>query len=80
MNDQQKNEQSSGARDQEIRAVMNQHWAAPDANDFETDHEDAVPEYQQSGETNPRWTHHTGQTRESAEQKAVFYPANHWRR
>ena len=54
MNDQQKNEQSSGARDQEIRAVLNQHWAASDANDFETEHliyhDDAVLEYPQSGE------------------------------
>jgi len=54
MNDQQKSEQSSGARDQEIRAVLNQHWAASDANDFETEHriyhDDAVLEYPQSGE------------------------------
>jgi hypothetical protein len=54
MNDQQKNEQSSGARDHEIRAGLNQHWAASDANDFETEHriyhEDAVLEYPQSGE------------------------------
>ena len=54
MNDQQKNEQSSGARDQEIRAVLNRHWAVSDANDFETEHliyhDDAVLEYPQSGE------------------------------
>src|ERR1700691_3540878 len=54
MNDQQKSEQHSGARDQEIRAVLDQHWAASDANDFETEHliydEDAVLEYPQSGE------------------------------
>ena len=54
MNDQQNKEQSSGARDQEIRAALNQHWAASDANDFETEHriyhEDAVLEYPQSGE------------------------------
>ena len=51
MNDQQKN---SGMRDQEIRAALDQHWAASDANDFETEHriyhEDAVLEYPQSGE------------------------------
>jgi hypothetical protein len=50
MNDQQKKE----VRDQEIRAALNQHWAASDANDFETEHriyhEDAVLEYPQSGE------------------------------
>ena len=54
MNDQQENEQYSGVRDQEIRAALDQHWAASDANDFETEHriyhEDAVLEYPQSGE------------------------------
>jgi hypothetical protein len=37
-----------------IRAAMDRHWAAPDANDFEAAHqiyrEDAVLEYPQSGE------------------------------
>ena len=54
MNDQQKKEQDSGVRDQEIRAALDRHWAASDANDFETEHliyhEDAVLEYPQSGE------------------------------
>jgi len=54
MNDQPKTEQYSGARDQEIRAALDQHWAASDANDFETEHliyhEDAVLDYPQSGE------------------------------
>jgi ketosteroid isomerase-like protein len=54
MNDQQKMEQHSGVRDQEIRAALDQHWAASDASDFETEHriyhEDAVLEYPQSGE------------------------------
>jgi hypothetical protein len=54
MNDQQKKNQYSGVRDQEIRAALDQHWAASDANDFETEHriyhEDAVLEYPQSGE------------------------------
>ena len=54
MNDQQKMEQSSSTRDQEIRAALDQHWAASDANDFETEHliyrEDAMLEYPQSGE------------------------------
>src|ERR1700693_5927986 len=54
MNDQQKNEQHFGVRDQEIRTALGQHWAASDANDFETEHriyhEDAVLEYPQSGE------------------------------
>jgi SnoaL-like domain len=54
MSDQQKMEQDSRVRDQEIRAALDQHWAASDANDFETEHliylEDAVLEYPQSGE------------------------------
>ncbi len=54
MNDQQKKQQNSGARDQEIRAALDQHWAASDASDFETEHriyhEEAVLEYPQSGE------------------------------
>ena len=40
--------------DQEIRAALDRHWAASDANDFEVEHdiyrEDAVLEYPQSGE------------------------------
>src|ERR1700690_1089483 len=54
MNDRQKSEQYSEVRDREIRAALDQHWAASDANDFETEHriylEDAVLEYPQSGE------------------------------
>jgi ketosteroid isomerase-like protein len=54
MNDQQKQEQDFAVRDQQIRAALDQHWAASDANDFETEHliylEDAVLEYPQSGE------------------------------
>ena len=40
--------------DREIRAALDLHWAASDANDFEREHqlyhEDAVLEYPQSGE------------------------------
>jgi hypothetical protein len=54
MNDRQKKEQTSEVRDREIRAALDQHWAASDANDLETEHriyhEDAVLEYPQSGE------------------------------
>jgi ketosteroid isomerase-like protein len=59
MNDQQnKDQQNAGQdsafRDQKIRAALDQHWAASDANDFETEHliyhEDAVLDYPQSGE------------------------------
>src|SRR5580692_1612449 len=51
MNDQPK---KGPPRDQEIREALGQHWAASDANDFETEHlsyhEDAVLDYPQSGE------------------------------
>src|SRR6202161_831041 len=54
MNDHQMKEQDSAVRDQEIRAALDRHWAASDADDFETEHliyhEDAVVEYPQSGE------------------------------
>ncbi len=54
MNDRQMKEQHPGVQDQAIRAAVDQHWAASDANDFEREHliyhEDAVLEYPQSGE------------------------------
>ena len=63
MNDPQKKEQFSGVRDQAIRAALDQHWAASDANDFETEHriyhEDAVLEYPQSGERTRGATYRT---------------------
>ncbi len=41
-------------QDQEIRAALDRHWAASDANDFQVEHdiyrEDAVLDYPQSGE------------------------------
>ena len=41
-------------QEQQIRAALDQHWAASDANDFEPEHriylDDAVLEYPQSGE------------------------------
>ena len=54
MSDQQNTQQDSSARDQQIRAALDQHWAASDANDFVTEHliylDDAVLDYPQSGE------------------------------
>jgi hypothetical protein len=54
MTDQQESVQNSAARDHEIRAALDQHWAASDANDFVTEHliylDDAVLDYPQSGE------------------------------
>ena len=42
------------AQEQQIRAALDQHWAASDGNDFEAEHriylDDAVLEYPQSGE------------------------------
>jgi hypothetical protein len=54
MSDQQTKGRYSRVRDQAIRAALDQHWAASDGNDFETEHliyhEDAVLDYPQSGE------------------------------
>src|SRR5579862_4978125 len=54
MNDRPKMEEPSAMRDQQIRAALDQHWAASDASDFETEHriyhQDAVLDYPQSGE------------------------------
>jgi ketosteroid isomerase-like protein len=54
MNDPHENDDYSEMRDHAIRTALDQHWAASDANDFETEHqiyhEDAVLEYPQSGE------------------------------
>ena len=42
-------------QEQQIRAALDQHWAASDANDFETEHliyhEDAVLDYPQSADS-----------------------------
>ncbi len=49
-----KPQSEQSTQEQRIRAALDQHWAASDANDFETEHriylEDAVLEYPQSGE------------------------------
>jgi len=54
MDDTEKPGQAAEARDQAIRAALDQHWAASDASDFETEHliyhEDAVLDYPESGE------------------------------
>ena len=54
MNDRQNKDEHSAVRDRQIRAALDQHWAASDANDFETEHliyhEDAFLDYPQSGE------------------------------
>ena len=52
MKTEQQPEQST--HEKQIRAALDQHWVASDANDFETEHriyrEDAVLDYPQSGE------------------------------
>jgi hypothetical protein len=54
MKEQQKLAPHAESRDQQIRAALDRHWAASDANDFETEHliyhDDAVLDYPQSGE------------------------------
>jgi ketosteroid isomerase-like protein len=54
MTDQQTRQPASSERDQQIRAALDQHWAASNANDSETEHliyrDDAVLDYPQSGE------------------------------
>jgi SnoaL-like domain len=50
----QPEQSTQSVQEKQIRAALDQHWAASDANDFETEHriylEDAVLEYPQSGE------------------------------
>ncbi len=54
MNMNTKPQPDQSMQEEQIRAALDQHWAASDANDFETEHriyhEDAVLEYPQSGE------------------------------
>lgn len=68
-------DQSSGVRDHQIRAALDQHWAASDANDFEAEHriyhEDAVLEYPQSGERT-RGRHNIQSQRASQPNKKRF--------
>jgi len=49
-----KPQMEQSAQEKQIRAALDQHWAASDANDFVTEHliylEDAVLDYPQSGE------------------------------
>ena len=82
-NDEQKKEQSSAGRDQVIRAALDQHWTASDANDFETEHliyqEDAVLEYPQSGERFRGRRNIQNQRASQPSKKAVYCPTNPWR-
>ncbi|MGB8801942.1 MAG: hypothetical protein WCC97_14750 [Candidatus Acidiferrales bacterium] len=75
MNGQPQKQQDSGVQDQAIRAALDQHWSASDANDFVTEHliyrEDAVLEYPQSGELTRGRANIQGQ-RESQPNKKRF--------
>src|SRR5277367_3258460 len=54
MNMEAKPKLEQSTQERQIRAALDQHWAASDANDFDTEHriylEDAVLDYPQSGE------------------------------
>lgn len=75
MNEIGKQEQAVAARDREIRAALDRHWAASDADDFETEHliyhDDAVLEYPQSGERT-RGRHNIQAQRSSQPNKKRF--------
>src|ERR1700741_3716490 len=62
-------------QEQQIRVALDQHWAASDVNDFETEHriylDDAVLEYPQSGERTRGRSNIQGQ-RESQPNKKRF--------
>lgn len=62
-------------RDQEIRAALDRHWAASDADDFEREHDiyldEAVLEYPQSGER-IRGRHHIQMSRANQPNKKRF--------
>ncbi|MBV8510420.1 MAG: nuclear transport factor 2 family protein, partial [Xanthobacteraceae bacterium] len=61
--------------DQEIRAALDRHWAASDANEFEAEHdiyrEDAVLDYPQSGER-IRGRHHIQASRAAQPNRKHF--------
>jgi hypothetical protein len=84
MNGQQQKKQDPGVRDQDIRAALDQHWAASDANDFVMEHlsyrEDAALEYPQSGGLTRGRSNIQGQRESQPNKKRIFYPANHWDR
>jgi len=70
-----KRQLEQSVQENEIRKALDQHWAASDANDFETEHliyhEDAVLEYPQSGERT-RGRHNIQSQRASQPSKKRF--------
>jgi ketosteroid isomerase-like protein len=75
-------EREKEMEEHDIRAALDRHWAASDANDFEVEHqiyrEDAVLEYPQSGER-IRGRQHSGVSRRAAEPETLHSAANNWR-
>jgi len=75
MNMETKRQLEQSVQENEIRKALDQHWAASDANDFETEHliyhEDAVLEYPQSGERT-RGRHNIQSQRASQPSKKRF--------
>ena len=72
--------------DREIRAALDRHWAASDANDLEGEHqiyrEDAVLEYPQSGERirgRPRAAQDSVVSRRAAEPETLYSAADYRR-
>ena len=69
--------------DREIRAALDRHWAASDANDFEVEHqiyrEDAVLEYPQSGERITRAAEDPVVSHRAAEPETLHGAADHRR-
>jgi ketosteroid isomerase-like protein len=70
--------------DRTVRAALQRHWDASDANDFNVEHEiyreDAVLDYPQSGER-IRGRHNIQESRfRPAEQEAFYGPANYRQR
>ena len=67
----------------EIRAALDRHWAASDANDFDAEHqiyrEDAVLEYPQSGERHPRAAEDSVVSRCAAEPETLHSAADNRR-
>ena len=63
-----------------IRAALERHWAASDANDFDAEHQiyrqDAVLEYPAIGRADSRPRQNSGVSNGAAELQAIFSAAN----
>ena len=70
--------------DRTVRLALERHWNASDASDFKAEHEiyreDAVLDYPQSGEADPRPAQHSREPNRPAKQEAFHGPANYRQR